>query len=35
MVKITDLSKFKKDYPNLQKQKYDTQKILEEIIDSF
>ena len=31
---ISDLSKFKKDYPNW-KQKYDTQKILEEIIDSF
>jgi len=31
---ITDLKKFKKDYPNW-KQKYNTQKILEEIIDSF
>ena len=31
---ISDLSKFKKDYPNW-KQKYDTKKILEELVDSL
>ena len=31
---ITDLRKFKKDYPNW-KQKYNTKTIIEELIDSF
>ena len=31
---ISDLRKFKKDYPNW-KQKYNTKKIIEELIDSF
>ena len=31
---ISDLTKFRKDYPNW-KQKYNTKKILEELVDSF
>ena len=31
---ISDTSKFKKDYPNW-KQKYNTKKIIEELIDNF